>query len=130
MGEDGRLLQACHAADEVCLYGVHILGGRQVAHVVARVRACRGDSDEDMQDDVEGPTLANCEFSLAYGGKILLNNARLVLKRGRRYGLCGANGEGRCHPAATRRDNAVQGLSAWHASTSWTRCVVTPWSAS
>jgi elongation factor 3 len=53
----------------------------------------RNDSDEDMQDDVEGPTLANCEFSLAYGGKILLNNARLILKRGRRYGLCGANGE-------------------------------------
>jgi elongation factor 3 len=48
--------------------------------------------DEDLQDDVEGVTLANCEFSLAYGGKILLNNARLVLKRGRRYGLCGANG--------------------------------------
>lgn len=48
--------------------------------------------NEDLQDDVEGATLANCEFSLAYGGKILLNNARLVLKRGRRYGLCGANG--------------------------------------
>ena len=29
------------------------------------------------------------------GGKILLNNARLVLKRGRRYGLCGANGAGK-----------------------------------
>ena len=29
------------------------------------------------------------------GGKILLNNARLVLKRGRRYGLCGANGSGK-----------------------------------
>ncbi len=28
------------------------------------------------------------------GGKILLNNARLILKRGRRYGLCGANGGG------------------------------------
>lgn len=29
---------------------------------------------------MEGATLANCEFSLAYGGKILLNNARLVIK--------------------------------------------------
>ena len=29
------------------------------------------------------------------GGKILLNNARLWLKRGRRYGLCGPNGCGK-----------------------------------
>lgn len=36
--------------------------------------------------------LCNCEFSLAYGAKILLNNARLRLKRGKRYGLCGPNG--------------------------------------
>jgi ATPase subunit of ABC transporter with duplicated ATPase domains len=50
---------------------------------------------------VEGATLANCEFSLAYGGKILLNGARLVLKRGRRYGLCGANGEGQDWALAT-----------------------------
>jgi len=34
-------------------------------------------------------------FSLAYGGKILLNNACLRLLRGRRYGLCGANGAGK-----------------------------------
>ena len=34
-------------------------------------------------------------FSLAYGGKILLNNATLRLIRGRRYGLCGANGAGK-----------------------------------
>lgn len=29
------------------------------------------------------------------GGKILLNNSRLWLKRGRRYGLCGPNGCGK-----------------------------------
>lgn len=29
------------------------------------------------------------------GGKILLNGAKLRLKRGRRYGLCGANGAGK-----------------------------------
>jgi elongation factor 3 len=32
---------------------------------------------------------------LGYGGKILLNNARLHLKRNRRYGLCGHNGCGK-----------------------------------
>lgn len=46
-------------------------------------------------DDDEGEDLCNCEFSLAYGGKILLNNATLWLKRGRRYGLCGPNGAGK-----------------------------------
>ena len=39
--------------------------------------------------------LPAAEFSLAYGGKILLNNARLHLKRGQRYGLCGPNGSGK-----------------------------------
>eukprot|EP00887_Chlorella_sp_A99_P007267 scaffold2.g7267.t1 len=46
-------------------------------------------------DEEEGEDLCNCEFSLAYGGKILLNNARLHLKRGQRYGLCGHNGCGK-----------------------------------
>ena len=46
-------------------------------------------------DEDEGEDLCDCEFSLAYGGKILLNCARLHLKRGRRYGLCGPNGVGK-----------------------------------
>ena len=48
-----------------------------------------------VEDDEEGEDLCNCEFSLAYGGKILLNNARLHMKRGQRYGLCGHNGCGK-----------------------------------
>jgi elongation factor 3 len=51
--------------------------------------------DTSDQEDNEGEDLCNCEFSLAYGGKILLNNATLWLKRGRRYGLCGPNGAGK-----------------------------------
>lgn len=43
----------------------------------------------------EGEELCNCEFSLAYGAKILLNNATLRLIRGNRYGLCGPNGVGK-----------------------------------
>lgn len=52
-------------------------------------------SDDDDDDDGEGEELCHCKFSLAYGGKILLNNAVMRLKRGRRYGLCGANGAGK-----------------------------------
>ena len=46
-------------------------------------------------EEEEGEELCDCRFSLAYGGKILLTNARLRLQRGRRYGLCGANGVGK-----------------------------------
>ncbi|CAA22654.1 translation elongation factor eEF3 [Schizosaccharomyces pombe] len=47
------------------------------------------------EEEEEGEDLCNCEFSLAYGAKILLNRTRLRLKRGRRYGLCGPNGSGK-----------------------------------
>lgn len=48
---------------------------------------------EDEED--EGEDLCNCEFSLAYGAKILLRNTQFRLKRDRRYGLCGPNGAGK-----------------------------------
>ncbi len=41
------------------------------------------------------PTLLSsliCNILARAGAKLLLSNARLWLKRGRRYGLCGANG--------------------------------------
>jgi elongation factor 3 len=50
---------------------------------------------DSEEDDDEGEDLCKCEFSLAYGAKILLNRTSLHLKRGRRYGLCGANGCGK-----------------------------------
>jgi len=49
----------------------------------------------DDDHDEEGEDLCNCEFSLGYGAKILLNNTRLHLKRGMRYGVCGYNGCGK-----------------------------------
>ena len=49
---------------------------------------------KEADDDV-GEVLCDCEFSLAYGAKILLNQARMHLRRGMRYGLCGHNGCGK-----------------------------------
>ncbi|KAH6563403.1 hypothetical protein BASA62_008614 [Batrachochytrium salamandrivorans] len=49
----------------------------------------------EESDDEEGEELCNCQFSLAYGGMMLLNHTRLRLKRGQRYGLCGPNGAGK-----------------------------------
>lgn len=48
-----------------------------------------------QEEEVFDDELCNCEFSLAYGGRILLTNTVLRLRRGRRYGLCGANGAGK-----------------------------------
>ena len=39
--------------------------------------------------------LCDCEFSLAYGNRVLLHNTRLKLKRGKCYGLIGPNGAGK-----------------------------------
>jgi elongation factor 3 len=52
------------------------------------IHAKTGSKDSDVDPD-EGEELCNCEFSLAYGSMILLNNTRLRLTRGQRYGLCG-----------------------------------------
>lgn len=51
---------------------------------------------EEIEDlDEEGEDLCNIEFSLGYGALMLLTNTRLHMKRGMRYGLCGANGCGK-----------------------------------
>jgi len=39
--------------------------------------------------------LCHIVFSLAYGGKVLLQNSKMHLKQGKRYGLIGANGVGK-----------------------------------
>ncbi|KAJ3171897.1 translational elongation factor EF-1 alpha [Geranomyces variabilis] len=64
-----------------------------LAHYVAmdKLRQKVG-KEEDLE---EGEELCNCEFSLAYGGMILLNNTKMRLVRGQRYGLVGPNGAGK-----------------------------------
>ncbi|KAF6015442.1 Translation elongation factor EF-3 [Brettanomyces bruxellensis] len=63
---------------------------------------------EEEEDD--GEDLCNCEFSLAYGAKILLNKSQLRLKRGRRYGLCGPNGAGKSTLLKAMANGQVEGF--------------------
>lgn len=65
-----------------------------LAHYVEKDRQLRKKDVELIEDD-EGEKICDCEFSLAYGGMILLNNTRLVLRRGKVYGLIGPNGAGK-----------------------------------
>jgi len=76
------------------------------------VRSASEDSDdaEDLEDEEEGEDLCNCQFSLAYGAKILLNTATLRLKRGHRYGLCGKNGTGKSTLMRAITNGQVEGF--------------------
>jgi len=62
------------------------------------------------KDESEGEELCNCEFSLAYGGMILLSNTTLRLTRGQRYGLCGPNGSGKTTLMRAIANGQVEGF--------------------
>jgi elongation factor 3 len=73
--------------------------------------ATEGTDDGEVPDDEEeGEDLCNCQFSLAYGAKILLNTATLRLKRGHRYGLCGKNGTGKSTLMRAITNGQVEGF--------------------
>lgn len=65
-------------------------------------------AEED--DGSEGPLLCDIQFSLAYGGLLLLNHTNLKLRRGRRYGICAANGAGKSTLMKAIRDGKVEGF--------------------
>ncbi|KAG0199386.1 hypothetical protein BGX33_011674 [Mortierella sp. NVP41] len=64
-----------------------------VEHYVELDRKLNG--EKNVEDTEEGEELCNIDFSLAYGGMMLLNHTKLRLHRGHRYGLCGPNGAGK-----------------------------------
>jgi len=64
--------------------------------------------DDDDDDDAE--ELCNCQFTLAYGTKILLYNTKMKLKRGKRYGLLGGNDSGKTTLMRSIANNQVEGF--------------------
>lgn len=58
-------------------------------------------------DGSEGQLLCDIQFSLAYGGLLLLNHTNLKLRRGRRYGICAGNGAGKSTLMKAIRDGKV-----------------------
>ncbi|KAI1983562.1 [NU+] prion formation protein 1 [Ophidiomyces ophidiicola] len=48
-----------------------------------------------VQEDDGEIEIVNADFSLGYGGRLLLSHANLRLLKGHRYGLCGRNGVGK-----------------------------------
>jgi elongation factor 3 len=85
--------------EAVCPYLSHYMSEREAVAIckIVYTQCYASCVPKETQEDEheEGEDLCNCEFSLGYGARILLNNTRLHLKRGKRYGVCGYNGCGK-----------------------------------
>ena len=61
------------------------------------------------EDDGE-VEIVNANFSLGYGGMLLLSHTNLRLLKGHRYGLCGRNGAGKSTLMRSIADNKLEGF--------------------
>jgi elongation factor 3 len=61
-------------------------------------------------DDDKAAELCNCQFTLAYGTKILLHNTTMKLKRGHKYGLLGGNDSGKTTLMRSIANGSVEGF--------------------
>merc|ERR1719223_1233627 len=68
------------------------------------------DIPDDDDDDDDAEELCNCQFTLAYGTKILLHNTKMKLKRGKNYGLLGGNDSGKSTLMRAIANNQVEGF--------------------
>jgi elongation factor 3 len=90
-----------------------LLGAEQGAAGTEAIRKAFMDIDKakfvvvDEEDNEEGEILCDIQFSLAYGGLLLLNHTNLKLRRGRRYGICAGNGAGKSTLMKAIRDQKV-----------------------
>ena len=90
-----------------------LLGSEQGAEATQAIRKAFLDIDRQrystgVEDDgAEGQLLCDIQFSLAYGGLLLLNHTQLKLRRGKRYGICAANGAGKSTLMKAIRDGKV-----------------------
>jgi len=66
--------------------------------------------EEEEEEDDDAEELCNCQFTLAYGTKILLHNTKMRLKRGKRYGLLGCNDSGKTTLMRSIANNQVEGF--------------------
>jgi len=65
---------------------------------------------EEVEEEDDAEVLCDCDFSLAFGSKILMNNAKLKLNRGRRYGLIGKNDCGKTSLMRAIANNQIEGF--------------------
>lgn len=94
----------CRQIDRVPLcvgpYVYSLVRDDQHDAVAAAVKAHFLEEDErkygvPVKEDDGEIEIVNADFSLGYGGRLLLSHANLRLLKGHRYGLCGRNGVGK-----------------------------------
>lgn len=99
--EDVNHRQIDRIASNVTPYLEHIMKQPESATTVgAAVQQFYLDEDhrkfgQPVKEDDGEIEIVNTNFSLAYGGMLLLNHTNLRLLKGHRYGLCGRNGAGK-----------------------------------
>lgn len=111
---DERKIDEIEWTESIRPFAVVFLHADEATKVISELREkainnIPGTTVFDEEDD-EGEDLCNCEFSLAYGAKILLNRTQLRLKRNRRYGLVGPNGAGKSTLMRAIANGQVEGF--------------------
>lgn len=100
--------------EEIQRYLAVWIGNERAADVAERVRLeCKelGKLIEVAEEDDDGAEeLCNCQFTLAYGTKILLHNTTMKLKRGHKYGLLGGNESGKTTLMRSIANGSVEGF--------------------
>jgi elongation factor 3 len=82
---------------------------KEIAEKVHGAVAAAANQREDLEDP-DAEKLCDCDFSLAYGNKVLLKKTRLVLHRGYRYGLIGKNDSGKTSLMRAIAEYRVEGF--------------------
>ena len=86
------------------------LGSKEVEFLYEESQKVINLSDENIGEDDDGDMLCDCEFTLAYGTKILLHNTKLRLKKGFKYGLLGQNDCGKTTLMRAIAEGSVDGF--------------------
>jgi elongation factor 3 len=67
--------------------------------------------EEDLEEDSDADLdICDCEFTLAYGTKVLLHNTKMKLKKGKKYGLLGQNDCGKTTLMRAIADGSIDGF--------------------
>lgn len=65
---------------------------------------------QPVHEDTDEVEIVNADFSLGYGGMLLLSHTKLRLLKGHRYGLCGRNGAGKSTLMRSIADGKLEGF--------------------
>jgi elongation factor 3 len=101
VAEDVNHRQMARISDRITPYLEHIMQVPESAKTVGEaIQQFYIEEDyrkfgQPVKEDDGEVEIVNTDFSLAYGGMLLLSHTNLRLLKGHRYGLCGRNGAGK-----------------------------------